>query len=274
MTLPDNFSAWEHLQSVILASYNKEVRHEFSDVGDDDWAPDITTPRASLRVACTSHDNDSILQTFMRMMLFYFVLRKASDLQAPIYGIPTEAYQQSVKFLPQVKLYFVEDASDVERGYAPIDAEITFRIPNETSESMTEAKARTIANKINSVFGVSNGYRWKKGRLKASYKDSHNGYNMIISAFSESEAREVLHKVLEIQNDTLNDAHLTISTLQQNPPTIPATERIYGESRRLPRRRPIGYVRFRYAELHLWAMPNAITLVDLSRRRLRPLVRA
>jgi hypothetical protein len=33
-----------------------------------------------------------------------------------IYGMPTETYQESVKFKPQIRLWFLEDYEDVEPG--------------------------------------------------------------------------------------------------------------------------------------------------------------
>ena len=30
MALPDNYNPWEHLQSVVLKTFNREVREEFS----------------------------------------------------------------------------------------------------------------------------------------------------------------------------------------------------------------------------------------------------
>jgi hypothetical protein len=68
MPLPDNFSAAEHLQDVILLTQNKIVRTEFNDVGDDNWVKDISTPRASLRLACTHEEDDSIDMTILRSL--------------------------------------------------------------------------------------------------------------------------------------------------------------------------------------------------------------
>ena len=259
MPLPEGFSPWEHLQTVLMQSYNRVVRDEFNDVGDDD---DITIPRGSLRVACTIRDDDSIPQSFMRMMLFYFVLRKAQDLQTPVYGIPTDTYQQSVKFRPQVKLFFREDLDDVETGYKPIEAEISFRLVNELSGTINQTEALRLARILQTEFTTSNGFRWQKGRLKVSYKKPEQGYSMVISAYSEAEGIRVIRKVLDIQNHAFDDDCLTVSHLGDNPPIVPPTEFIYGQSRRLPRRRPVGWVRFQYAELHLWGMQNAIILVD------------
>jgi hypothetical protein len=273
MPLPDDFSPWEHLQSVLMQSHNRLVREEFRDLGDD-WEEDITLPRSSLRVACTIRDDDSAIQTLLRMLFFYGTLRKAQDFHPALYTTPIDRYQQEIKFAPQITLYFREDLEDVEEGYAAIDAEISFRVQNQNYNTFTEANAITFANKIKTEFCPNNGYRWRKGRTKISYRDKEKGYLLSINAYSEAEAREVISKVLSIQNDGIDNSKMIISQLAETPPTIPPTEFIYGNSRRIPRRKPVGYVRFQFAELHLWGVKNAITLVDRSYRRRNPLVPA
>lgn len=274
MPLPDEFSAWEHLQSILMQSHNRIVREEFSDLGGDDWDESIATPRASLRVACTIKDDDSAIQSITRLILFYIILRKASDLHPPIYAMPTDRYQQDVKFMPQITLYFREDIDDVETGYGAIDAEISFRIRGETHQTYSEAKARVMANAIKNEFCTGGGYRWRKGRTKVNYRDHDRGYLLSINAYSESEAREVITKVLSLQGDVIDTGKLTVSTLGASPPITPPNEVIYGQTRRTPRKRPVGYVRFQWAELHLWGIPNAIVMVDRSMRRRRPLIEA
>lgn len=275
-------TGWEHLQDVWRKVHNKRVREHFRDfVNDPDdivaWNnfisnASIEIPRQSLLLACLQNDGDTADMTILRTLLFWVVLGQASSMHPPLYAMPTDRYQQSVKFAPQVVLYFKEDLEDVEEGYAPIDAEISFRVMDETSNSMTEAKARTLANKIRTEFTTSNGYRWKKGRVKLSYRDKDNGYQFSVNAWSEGEGKDVIDKILDIQNHTLDLDLLSIAQLGDNPPTIPPTEFLYGKSRRTARKRPIGYVRFIYAELHLWGLPNAITLLDRSGRRKNPLV--
>lgn len=260
MALPDNFSPWEHLQSVLMQVYNREVRDEFRDILDDD--DDITTPRSSLRTACLLRDDDSALMTYLRMKLFYFCLRKAQDLQVPIYGIPVDSYQQSVKFLPQVTLKFLEPSDEVEVGYRAIEGEISFRLVRPEYASITPAEATTLANRIRSEFATGNGYRYRKGRIKLSYRNPEQGANFSVNASSETVGRELINKVLDIQNFTLDNSALIISELAQAPPTIPPTEFIYGASRRLPRRRPVGNVRFYRAELNIWGVAKAIVLYD------------
>lgn len=267
MPLPEGHSPWEHLQSVLMFTYNRLVRREFRDVGDENWDPDISTSRSSLRVACTIDENDSAIMVLIRMFFFYVVLRQASDLHPPLYTTPTDLYQSIFKFHPQVSLYFREDLEDVEEGYKPIDAVISFRLMNETSQSLSPANAQTLATKIYSIFGGRTPYRWRKGRVKLMYKDVDRGYDLKVHAYSEAEGREVITKVLNLQNHSIDLDFLNVSERATPPAIVPPTQYVYGESRRMPRTRPVGWVRFRYAELHIHGVDKAITLVDTTLRR-------
>lgn len=268
MPLPSEFNEWEHLQSVIMQVHNRIVRDEFNDADDDN----ISTPRSSLKTACLLKDSDSILMTLIRYWLFYVDIRKAMDLQTPVYGMPIDSFQSDFTYKPQVKLYFKEDLEDVESGYAPITAEVSFRLYDERYDTFTPSEAQALANRIRSEFSGGGGYRWRKGRIKVSYRRPEQGYQMIITASSDSEAREVIGKVLSLQGHSVDPDYLSISNRASAPPTVPPMEVIYGKSRRLPRKRPVGYVRFQYAELHLWGVPQAITLVDRTGYRPNPLL--
>lgn len=271
------FSPWEHLQDVWRKVHNRRVREHFRDINEteegwNNWQPNLDFPRHALYVACAMDDNDTSDMCTIRTLLFWLVLGQASALHPPLYTMPTDRYQQSVKFAPQITLYFKEDLEDVEEGYAPIDSEVSFRLMDETSSSMTESKATQWANKIRQEFATSNGYRWQKGRVKLSYRDKDNGCIFSINAYSESVGRQLINKLLDLQNVVLDDSLLSIAQLGDTPPIVPPTEMIYGRSRRIARRRPVGYVRFIYADLHIWGMPNAITLLDRSGRRKNPLI--
>lgn len=277
MPLPEGFSEWEHLQTTLMQTYNRVIRDEFNDVGDETWDEDITTPRGSLRVACTLKDDDSATMTVLRLMLFYFILGQASALQTPVYGIPIPGFQSSQKFMPQVCLYFQESLQDIEPGYSPVTGEVKFRLQRETPESITEAEARSLANKIRSEFGSSGGLIWKKGRVMVTYTDLAKGYKLHLLCRTKSEGREMIQKILSIQNHTPDWERMNVSENEEpgaRYPAVPPHKTILGKSRRLPRSRPVADVRFRYASLHIWGMPNPVDLVDISGTRRRPLVEA
>lgn len=278
MALPEPFSDVEHLQLVARRYLNKQIREDFRDLHDENgnWDPEVNTTRGQMLRALLHEDSDPIHITTARMLLYYFTYRKARDLQAPLYGIPTQSLQESVKFLPQIRLFFSEDLDLTEDTYSPVEAEHTFRLMGETEESMNEAKARILANRIKTLFCEPNGFVWKKGKELWLYKDLSRGYKLQISAWNESEAKKVVEQILDIQQHTPDwKKYFSDATKRTNLKATPATppkRLIYGKQRREPRHLPIAYVRFRYAELKLWGMPNDIQLVDKTGTRRNPII--
>lgn len=269
MTLPDNFSPAEHLQDTVRRYLNREIRDWFLDLGGDDWDPDVTTARSSLRVACTHLDDDSLLMTQIRMNLFDGLIRNRFQalLSGGTDGIGETAVKVSVqrKAKPQIMLYFLEDLADVEEGYAPVDGRISFRLMDYTTETITETIAQTFANRIRSGFSVSNGFVWKKGREMSTYTDWEKGYQLQLLVKTESEGRRIVEAVLDINNDTPEWAyfnHEENAEPASSYPVIPPLERIYGKNRRTPRRRPVADVRFQYAQLKVIGLPKPVILVD------------
>ncbi len=275
MVLPLDFNGFEHLQSVIRKLHNNEVRDSFSDLGGDEWLPNINTPRSSLRQACTIYDSDSATMMLLKQNLFFLLLRKAQDYQAPIVGVPKGSFDAIRKYRPQITLYFKEDAGDVEQGYNAVDGRISFRLMNEDSESITRTRLTSLANKIRTEFGTSNGYTWKKGKEYYNYTDKAKGYQLQILAFSESEARQLITKVLDVQNHSFQAKKFTKSS-NDDPssayPTIPANQTILGEVTREPRKRPVADVRFQFAIANIWGRSELIPLYDRSFKYLNALV--
>lgn len=275
MPLPDNFSPAEHLQDLLKKSINREVREWFIDTGPDDWDPDLSTARGSLRVGCTHLENDTMDMSLMRLLLFYLVVRKGADLQTPVYGIPVGSFQAQRKFKPQITLFFLEDPQDVDDNYPAVTGEISIRLMNQSEDTLSKAEAIAYANRVKTAFGTGNGFIWKKGKVMASYNERDKGYQLQLLVRDESEAKRIVEQVLDIQQHSPDWKFLTINKNDepsQAYPTIPPTKVILGKSRRLPRKRPIADVRFQYAFLNLWALPNPICLVDRSGRFSNPLV--
>ncbi|PSF33636.1 hypothetical protein C7H19_19820 [Aphanothece hegewaldii CCALA 016] len=274
MALPADFNEWEHLQSIIVNTFSKIVREEFKDLGDN-WQPDINTPRSSLRTACTPKDNDTASILVLRILFFYFIMQRIETLIEPWYGIPVDDYQQKVEFKPLVHLYFREDNSDVDVNYRPLRMQISFRLMNETSTTITKTELTTLATKIKTNFCTNHGRTFKKGKELYTYFDLEKGYQLKVYAFSETEAKTLIDQVLDLQSHTFDDKKFT-SHLAKNAsskyPTIPPSALILGETKREPRKRPVGTVRFQYAIAQIWGRTKPVVLVDRSFRYLDPLV--
>jgi hypothetical protein len=255
----------EALQSVIRKWQNRELREYFSDFGvDENWDPDLMTPRGKLAAVLKHDDEDPYLVTLLKCWFFEHI--KGQAYRVPYYGIPVSSFQESRKFRPQIHLYFQEDAADVDPDYAPVAGEISFRLMDVTTESITPTQAQTYANRIKADFGLGGaGYVWRKGKDLASYNDWAKGYALKVFTRSEAEAKEVISKVLDVQNDAPDWSKMNYSQNEapmEAYPTVPELDTIYGKSRRRPRRRPIADCRFQYALLHVHGLPNPVILYD------------
>lgn len=277
MPLPDNFSPAEHLQDVILSVQNKIVRTEFNDVGNDSWEKDISTPRGSLRVACTHLENDSIDMTQLRNWLFYGILRKCKDFHPAIFGIPSIDFQEKMIYFPQIQLYFEEKYSEADENYDILRTQVSIRLIGETSQTFTVAEATTIATKIKTLFNPGNvAFHFKRGKYVASYIDQLKGHHFQIYAFDETNAKKVIEQVLDIRGQTPDWKLLNLKTNAeptQSYPTVPTTKTILGKPRKQPRKRPVGIVRFVYAVAHLYGMPEPLVLYNPDKRYTSSLVK-
>lgn len=277
MPLPEKFSHKTHLKDTYIRVHNKAVRREFSDVGDDDWQPDIGTSRASLRTACTIFPTDTMSMIEMRADLFFLHLRQAQDLQQPVYGIPIEEFQSKRATKPQINLYFLEDYEDTDDGYSQVTGDISFRIMD-SDDSLTESQLTTYANRIKTKFCIAaSGLIWKKGKDLASYKELDKGYDFRLLSRNISDAKELITDILYIKGDTPDWDNLVYSA-PDNPtgkyPTIPGNQTILGKSRRKIRRRPIASVRFQYATITIHGLPHPICLVDRNYRFKEAIIRS
>ena len=265
-SLPQNFSPTEHLQDAIKRVYNKQVREFFSDLGGEDWDPSIATPRASARLSCTHQERDTIHETVARMLLFKQFVDGGVGVDIPIYGLPTQAYQEVVRFKPQIFLYFQERVQDVKPGYAPVTGQISVRLKEET-ERLTETDLRTLANKIKGVFGGSTGQRWNKGKKMFTYVDSAKGHNFQILCQTSSTGKTLITKTMNLIGETPDWSKANFKGSEDESkafPSNPKNKTILGKSRKGIRRRPVAVVYFKAAVLHVHGLPNPITLYDRS----------
>lgn len=260
MVLPNNFSSWEHLQTVLMQVQNRIVKKEFSDVGSEDWDEDISTPRGSLRVACTLRDTDSAIETKLKLDLFYFCLGKGKALHPAIYAIPIYTLRAQRKYKPQVHLMFREITSIDNAD--PLESQISFRLMD---ESFTMADAIILANKIKAEFMSAGGYVWNKGRLMCAYSDWDLGYQLQLLCKDEAEGKRIVTSVLGLQNHVPKWKKFTINRNDQEAeryPANPPNKVILGKSYEQPRERAIHNSRFRYAELTIHELPVPIILCD------------
>lgn len=211
----------------------------------------------------------SLLKPIITQILAIHQLLESKDV-GNIYGIPTSFYQQeALTYVPQVTLHFIEDIDDVEPGYDRIYGEINYRLIGETHETITEAKLKILGNKIKTTFGGATAFLWRKGKIRCSYADKDKGYFLQILSRDISSGKNVIEQVLSLQNHRPEWKRLNTSENQESLqayPTIPPTETILGERKRLPRRRPIADVRFTKAECHIYGLPAPKILYDRTKK--------
>lgn len=266
MPLPAGFNKWNHFISVLTQIQNRIVREEFNDVSDDvSWIQDITTPRASLRTACTINANDNQPLVLLKLFLFYIILRKAQDMQIPYYGMPVGTIGAQRRYRPQVCLYFSQDVVELGSGESPITGEISFRLMNETSDTLSRSELINIGNRIKSGFGAGQGFVWRKGREMVTYSDWDNGLQLQILCINRTEGERVVREVLQAASKTYDPEKLNHIVNSAATSKYPATKRqktILGKVRQLPIERPVVNVRFRYATVAVHGLQRPIHLYD------------
>jgi len=269
MPLPEGFSEWEHLQSVLLQVHNKEVREWFSGQPDDD----ISTGRARLKHACLLKDDDTAVMTLLRMWLFEVGCLHTQSLQRPVYGMPVQEFQSDRKFKPQIKLYFFEDynSETYAQGIAPTEGEITFRLMNESSETIGRSDAERLARKIKQVIATPP-LVWEKGWYKCTYLDEQRGYDLRLLVKNKAEGERMVHRVLEIQEHPFDRDFFQFVEHDRTYPTNPGTHRVYGRTvKKFVKRRRVD-VKFKHAQLFIWGRPNPVNLVATAGSRLQSVI--
>jgi hypothetical protein len=250
MTEPDNFSPTEQFQDVSKKIWNKLIREYFRDIPTNDASLDLTTPRPALLKACLHKEDDALTLTIGRTLLFLHGTTWLRNQYPVIAGTLLDEIDGGVAYRPRVTLYFVEDANDVEAGYSSVEMECSFRLPNETSTTVSKAELTTLANKIKTKFGAGSGYIFRKGRKMINYRDRSKGYDFRLRSRELADAKELIKDILALNGDTIDDTLLKYSQTDNETeayPYNPGFQTILGKRKSKPRRRPITNVRFRYA---------------------------
>ena len=250
MPEPDNFTPQEQLQDTTRRVANRIIREYFKDVVRNEADLDLTTPRQALLKACLHREDDSLLATIARNQLFSQYTTFTRDQFPIVAGSLLDEIDASITYRPKITLIFKEDSDDVEAGYKPVEMETSWRLVDETSQSITRAKLTAIANKIKANFGTGNGYVFKKGRKIIFYKKLSQGYKFTLRARDLTTGKDLIREILSMNGHTLETKDLKISEVDDELeafPYNPGTQVILGKRKPKPRRRPMTNVRFRYA---------------------------
>lgn len=266
MALPDGFNEFEFLQNLVRKWQNRIVREEFQDLGGDDFDPDITISRHALRHGCTHKDTDTAEMTCLRNDLFYFLYRKARDLNPPVYGMPTDVFKELIKTPDQIYLFFAEDGDDATQGYPAIRSRHHIKLAKPIPEASWETQCLQLARDIKREFAATNiPYHFKKGNKLFTYQDLEHGHNFHIYSDTEADAVETIKKMLAIQDQTYQVDYLTPHLPKKNSVNHPSgTVLKFGKRRKKRRWRPEGIVKFRWATLQVTELERDLILVDTT----------
>lgn len=262
MSQPDNFTPIEQFQDINKKIANKIVRQYFKDITALENDLDLTTSRHSLLKACLHREDDSLMLTIGRNQLFNQYTSYARDQIPIVTGDLLNELSEENAYKPKITLFFKEDDDDVDPDYRPVEMEISWRLVNETSQSIAKTELTSIAQKIKTKFG-GNGYIFKKGRKIVSYRQKSKGYEFLIRARTLADGKELIQDILSMNGDSLDSGLLKISEVDNEAeafPYNPGTQTILGKRRPKSRKRPLTNVRFRYAYASIYGLKQPVYL--------------
>lgn len=265
--------SWPKQRKLLRApsiGFNAEVYRHFKDV--DSSSGSATAGRRALRDSLLIGAKDSRTTAITKIQYFRDQVQKV-HLKPTIVGITKDELDSSIspKYKPQIILYFLQDIAAVPTDFTRIDARISYRLMDETSESLTMAKLRVLATQIKTEFAVSGGWTFSKGKIISNYNDAERGNVFRVYGISEAEGEKVIKKVLGMRSHTFDEKIYSLSNPKRNSVNTPGTRRILGKTYKEPRWRPNASVRFAYAEIILHGLPDPVCLVDRSGSKPNPL---
>jgi hypothetical protein len=250
MPEPDNFTPTEQAQDISRKIANKIVREYFKDISANDADLDLTTSRQALLKACLHKEDDSLNLTILRNQIFNQYTTYARDQFPIVAGSLLDEIDANITYKPKITLYFKEEEDDVDPGYRPARMEASWRLVEETTQTITTAKLTTIANKIKANFGSGSGYLFRRGRKIVAYQKRSEGYNFVLRARELSDGKDLVREILTMNGHSFDNEILKLSVVEDETnafPYNPGTQLVLGKRRPKPRKRPMVNVRFRYA---------------------------
>lgn len=187
------------------------------------------------------------------------------------------------RYCPLIILHFTEKSSFVPgtnqpkgQGQNRKTGKISFRLMNETTETISEGNLRALGTKIKQVFGGQTPYIWSKGKELYSYADWTKGYQFQLLCRNQGQAETLITKVLSLQNHVpiwkyLNKVQNTREG--ERYPAIKQTKVIMGQQIEIPLQRPLVDVIFKYAQAKITPLMEPITIYDSTGKKKGALIR-
>jgi hypothetical protein len=273
MTLPENFDSWEHLQKIYNIEYNKRVDRYFKDVPGPG---DLSSPRASTKLACRLVDGDNIATWEMRTSLFFDVIGYGRKNLAVMYGSAPDT-APAVAGHPKLYFTFSQDESASTIDGSPVQHEKSVRLmkfackSGESKPAITKAQLIDLANEIKNLFIVnSKGITYTTGNKSASYTDPENGFPkgnyMLVN--SKADASEIYQKIANVIDVPFDSSRIIVNDPDKPSTTTSTagTSNILGKTVKNRPYRPVAVLRFRYAYISLGNVVPPIFLIDTTFR--------
>lgn len=245
-------------------SYNREVADWFAD-------NDNNEVRLQVRDLLLIGAKDSIQIAQVKMRSFREVVQK-SHLKPAIVGISKERYDAEYKYKPEIVLYFLQNKNSLERNETPTDARISFRLLNESSETITITELQNWARKIQSSF-FNPIFRFKKGKKIAWYVKPDDGFHLQTYVYDDAEGERVVKEIVQLAGKTWDENYFKVTDPRRSNTTTRSTVRILGKTRTEPKWRPTVFVEASYAYVNIHGEPNPVILVDQTGLQVNPLIR-
>ncbi|AFY34872.1 hypothetical protein [Calothrix sp. PCC 7507] len=273
MPVPDDFNPFEHLQQTYKTEFNRRVDRYFRDV---DGNGDLSSPRASLKLACRIGDNDNDAMMNMRHNLFFNVIGYSRKNLAVVYGSKFDT-APPVAGHPQLFFVFSQDASASPEEESPIQHEKSVRLmkfscaSGNVKPAITKAEMTEIANEIKTTFlSGGRGITYTCGNKSASYTDPDNGFprGNYILVNSKADGVEIYEKICNVIDVPFHSDRVLLND-PDKPSTTTATAgkvTILGKQVQNRRYRPVAVLRFRSAYVSLGNLVPPVFLIDTTLR--------
>ncbi|MEA5469328.1 hypothetical protein [Spirulina sp. 06S082] len=230
-------------------------------------------------------EKDSAILTLLRLELWnslkmdsiYEQLRENPILGA-IYGIPATDFHDTVRFKPQLHLFFRQSTHDQQKAKKtyPVRMSLKIRLNDEfleknswllTREVKENSQIKKLAKEIYRIFRRET---YQKGLEYFTYKDKDKDYQLQLQMKNESFAKALIKDILAIQDDKpdhqsffrhhKDDGRFNPQTgeLRKNPEI-----KLFGEKvKKYSLKRLEGEIRLHYAELFIEGLEKPIQLVE------------
>ncbi|WP_052754417.1 hypothetical protein [Calothrix sp. 336/3] len=179
---------------------------------------------------------------------------------------------------PKVILFFKspkpikKENTRTDRRY---EAYVSFRLMNETSETITKTEVETIAQRIKSVFATPP-LSWNRGKLFCTYSDWSKGYQFQLIVSSKEEAKKLIKALLKIQGHTPNWAFMNSienEEAEESFDETPGKKNILGQAVNNPVKRRKIRTLFAYALMYLPPKVDPVVLISIDGRHQNPVVK-